>query len=112
MQSPFRYFHSFVLGLFGALGTFALLHAPDWAKGTQFQVYAVPVLVPVLMLLFRSSRFISEFLLERMALRTGLFLLVWRRECSVYRMDRFPLVQLESLLELMALQTGLFLLVW
>jgi hypothetical protein len=66
VQSPFRFFHSFVLGLFGALGTFALLHAPDWAKGTQFQVYAVPVLVPVLMLLFRSSRVISEFLLERM----------------------------------------------
>ena len=66
MQSPFRFFHSFILGLFGALGTFVLLHAPDWAKGTQYQVYAVPVLVPILMLLFRSSRVISDFLLERM----------------------------------------------
>ncbi len=66
MQSPFRIFHSLVLGLFGAIGTFALLHAPDWAKGTQFQVYAVPALVPVLMLLFRSSRVISDFLIDQM----------------------------------------------
>jgi hypothetical protein len=73
VQSPFRFFHSFILGVFGAIGTFALLHAPDWSKGTQFQVYAVPALVPLLMILFRSSRAISEFLLERMTWLRRLF---------------------------------------
>jgi hypothetical protein len=73
LQSPFRIFHSLILGLFGALGTFALLHAPDWAKGTQYQVYAVPALVPLLMVLFRSSRVISDFLLERMGWVRRLF---------------------------------------